>query len=489
MFFYLRGLMVLGNICGVGKKAGLQADMYVAKTRELQENLKSWVLMATSPAEMEIRKKVAEIFGCILPNYWRQPKGSIKDPSGNYELVYTPGSGYACFITLQRKLLTSFPEELPRFNYKMELLDLSNNFLKEIPQQGYYTSINMSGNPLNECLDSIKVNVQYLDLRHCGIKNLTSNLISDLTRMACYYEKRDLDSDVHPGVLHEINLSGNPLSENSIALIENYAADGHITPDIIYDKGEESGLKSSTLANAVVKEVTPEISIDNLEKANKVNRYVPTVNLVLADYKKEIEARKEKIKGIEEKFRLSTEYFDVEITSNISNIIKNKVADFLNELKPLSDQDWKFKEYVKNVFDELFNDEIATEFLFKNLDSFDGITFNAINLSMLMSKVAKGKFDDRPELLVESLRDHFLSMKIKEEHSKSELDFVRWESFLQSELHMNIEKKCYISFVPPTAELIKMRGHLLSEEMKGSKEFIVKNAIWKEFVRRTLPEG
>ena len=446
----------------------------------LIKELESWASKAESVAEYKSRNTILDLFCFILinPYYFNKEKS----PEDAYEVLCKDGC-MAINIKLQGRSLTSFPVHLPKTIYEIELLDLSDNLLKEIPRGGYYKRINMSGNPLNKCLDSIREDVHFLDLRDCSIKELTPSLFNDFESMAYKLKSFDTHREFVSGVLYEINLSGNPLSEQSISLIKNYARKGHTHPEIIYDDGERLDLKSSDLA----KEVINEIKFEHL--AESYARYVPAVNLIMADYGKAIEARKEKIKEIEEKFRLSTEYFDVEITSNISNIIKNKIADFLNELKPLSDQDWKFKEYVKNVFDELFNDEIATEFLFKNLDSFDSITFNAINLSMLMSKVAKGKFDDRPKLLVESLRDHFLSTKIKEEHSKSELDFVRWESVLQSELNMNIKKKCHISFVPPRAELINMKNHLLSEEMKGSKEFIAKNAIWEEFLRRTLPEG
>lgn len=478
----------MGNICGVGKKEVVHWGMYVAKTRELPKDLKSWVLMAESPAEKELRREVAEIFGLFLPDYWRHPKGSIKDPAGNCELVYTPGSSYACFVNLQRKSLTSFPKGLPRYNYKMELLDLSDNFLKEIPQGGHYTRINMSGNPLNECLDSINVNVQYLNLSHCGIKELTSNLILDFTRMASYHEKWDSDGDVHPGIVYEINITGNPLSEKSIALIEDYAAEGNVVPDFIYDKGEILGLRSSTIAKAVMEKITPERSRNNLAKANKAERYVPAINLVLADYKNEIEARRVRASEIRSEFQDLTKFFGIENVTDISSLMKVSVSRFLRELQPLAEQDLHFKECTGAIFNDLFKDKNAAELLSQSLERDKNVTFNKLNEFMLISKLKKGEFDDKPEVLAQSLRNLFLSEQIKKLQSKSELDFVKWESFLQDELKMDIQKKCHEAFSPPDIELLKVRSIIHGEEKKDLKSFIKQHAIWKEFLNRSFPK-
>ena len=105
-----------------------------------------------------------------------------------------------------------------------------------------------------------------------------------------------------------------------------------------------------------------------------------------------------------------------------------------------------------------------------------------------MSKVMKGEFDNNPKLLGKSLRDLFFSVQIKKQNLKSELDFVRWESFLQDELKMDIQKKCHLSFVPPESDLITIKDHILSAQTLGLKKFMRYHAIWEEFVRRTLPE-
>lgn len=470
------------------RTGGRERIGYSSSGDKFKKYLDAWVAEAKSTADLKSREEIATIFGVNLRFTFLRPKDNYKDPAGNYEIVCGQGSGYACFITLQGKSLTSFPTGLPRYDYRMELLDLSDNFLKEIPQEGHYTSINMSGNPLDECLDSIKVNVNRLDLKRCGIKELTPNLFSELKRRAEFHEKWRSNSGLASNVVYEIDIRENPLSAKSITLIEAYAAEGNTLPDFIYDKGEISGLRSSTLANTVMEEISPGPSMDNIGKSNKADRYIPVVNLVLADYKKEIEARRARASEIENDFQVLTNFFGIESAPNISSLMKSSVNRFLKELQPLADRDLHFRECTGAIFNDLFEDKNAAELLSQSLERDKNVTFNKLNEFMLMSKVKKGEFDDKPEVLAQSLRNLFLSEQIKKLQSKSELDFVKWESFLQDELKMDIQKKCHEAFSPPDIELLKVRSIIHGEEKKDLKSFIKQHAIWKEFLNRSFPK-
>jgi len=470
-------------------KGGRQYSGYSKSGDKFLKDLSSWVSKTESPVESESRKEVESLFGSVLrtsPHLWGD---GYKDPSGTYEITQKRGGDYVCVINLQEKSLTSLPTKLPRYYINIESLNLANNLLKEIPGEGFYTSLNMSGNPLHECLDSINVHTQFLDLKNCGIKELTTALFYDFKRMAGIYKKLNSHGDLHSGVIYEIDLSNNPLSEKSISLIEAYAAEGNTIPEIIYDKGELTSLKSSSLAKAAKEKTFPKIEEKNLVEEKKNDKYVSVVDKVVAGYSKQKKEREEKAKKTIEDFKYLTKHYGVENTPNIPNAIKPNVADFLKGLQPLSDQDLHFKEYVGGIFNELFKDKNATEFFSEVLKHDYIITFNKINECMLKSKVVKGEFDDRPELLAQSLRSLFLSMTIKQQHPMNESTFVKWESLLQDELKMDIQKKYHLSFFPPKPDLIRMKEYVVSEERESLKYFIEKHAIWKEFLSRTLPEA
>lgn len=470
------------------KKCGGRQYKYYSKSGDkFLKDLSSWVSQAESSIEKESRKEVKALFGVFLR--------SIPGSDDNRELLsqicefrMLGERDCVCIINLEGKSLTSFPTKLPCFTTKIESLNLANNFLKKIPGEGDYTSLNMSGNPLYECLDSIKVNTQFLDLKKCGIKELTTNLFSYFKEMAGRHENLSPRYHLNNEILYEIDLSSNPLSEKSLSLIKAYAAEGNTIPEIIYDEGDSTRLKSSSLAKAAKEKMFLKNEVNNLAEKNKIDKYVPGVAQIITEYNKERERRIANSMKIQSDFKNVVEHFGIGVPINIKNSIKVVVIKFLEGLQPLSNQDLQFRKYVGDVFNNVFKDKYLTESLFESLGENNQITFNKINECMLMKKVKEGIFDNEPETLAQLLRNVFLSTKIKEKYPGSELDFVRWESLLKDELKMDIQKKCCKNFSPLKFELVRMKEHTLSAEKEDLKNFIENHAIWKEFVRRTLPE-
>lgn len=464
---------------------GKQHSCYSKSGDKFLKDLSSWVLKAESPIESESRKQVKDLFGGVLRHSLYRYDDGYKDPSGVYEIMQKAGVGNVCVINLEGKSLTSFPTELPWYQIKIESLNLANNLLKEIPREGRYTSLNMSGNPLHECLDSIMVHTQLLDLKNCGIKELTTNLFSDFKWMADRHEKLVSHNDFDDMILYEIDLSNNPLSEKSLSLIEDYEAEGNTIPKIIRNQKELISLNNSSLVKAAKEEIFPKNEVKNLAEENK---YVPGVAQVITEYNKERELRIAKSTKIQNDFKNVIEHFGIEYTINIKNSMKVVVINFLEGLQPLSNQDLQFRKYVGDVFNNVFKNKYLTELIFENLDDNNQITFNKINECMLMSKVKEGDFDNNPEILAQLLRNVFLSAQIKKKYPGSESDFVRWESLLKDELKMDIQKKYHKSFSPPKVDLIRMKQLISLAEKNELKKFIEIHAIWKEFLRRTLPE-
>lgn len=394
---------------GSSKVVRKLGDVNYAPTQKECKKILAWSKEVKTLPEANFRKDIARILTVVIPIETKNLNFSYKDPSGLYEVVQTE-RGYQHVFNFRDLSLTLLPNIKAYHNSKIKVLDLSGNLLTTIPNWGCCLHVIMSGNPLNECLDSVRGDILYLELKNCGIKELTPGFFADLKAMSRQHNNLGPWIDSSNGIVYKINFSGNPLSEKSLSYIKAYAGEGYILPEIIFDEGEEVGISSSDLAKKVIRNFTHDPNIRVLRNENKANKGFSATELIVAEYNKKIE-EKARVKEIEEGFLLITEYFGIENLPSISNIIKNKFADFLKEIRPLSEHDAKFKEYVRGIFNELFNDKNLTGILLENLKHDHDITFNKINECMLMNKVMKGEFDNNPKLLGKSLRDLFLAYK------------------------------------------------------------------------------
>ena len=437
-------------------------------TDSLKE-LATWVSQAESSVEKDSRSLVQDIFGYILTH----DKGDellneFPRMQKFCEYIYVDGVGYGYSIKLHDRELKSFPKMLPENKLLIHSLDLSNNYLDELPGDDYHfvpkvVRLNMSGNKRLERLDSIKISVQFLDVSNCNVQELTTNFFLELRSMALCYKEVNLESLCKEKLLCEIDITGNPLSSSSIEQIKDFvkAGFGDVVV-IIYDDGDKLGIRTSDAAEA-------------LKEEYRIKEDVITRKL-------------ESLKGIlpaiarQNDLGYYANYFSIVNSENIPKHCHNLVVVFLAECLPLSRFDPSFSRYVRNTLNSTLSNENFANYFFSAIDSEDRLTFNKIKECWLVWNMRNGKYNNDPEVLKSSLRNLFLSQEIEKHSSGSASDLAQYEMLLKDKLKLDVPAKCQKLFKsPPKNDLQKMVS-LISNAKKSKLEGFVNNhPIWKEF--------
>lgn len=436
----------------------------------IRRYLGEWSSQAKSSVEIKSRHLVEEIFGYVL----NDREGNIYLNSYTWlqescEYVYKEGEGYGCSINLRERELTSFPEKLPENNLLIHSLDLSNNYLDELPgnHDGFllkFSRLNMSGNKRLEQLDSIKISVQFLDVSNCNVRELTRNFFSDLRSMAVCHKEDNSENLREEKLLCEIDITGNPLSSYSIEQIEDFvrAGFGDVVV-IIYDDGDKLGIRTSDAAKT-------------LKEEYRIKEDVITGNL---------EALKGVLPGIARQNDLSyyANHFSIVNSGNIPKHCQNLVVVFLAECLPLSRIDPFFSRYVRNTLNNTLRNEDFANYFFSAIGSKDRLTFNKIKECWLMWKMRHGKYNNDPEALKSSLRNLFLSQEIEKHSSGSATDLAQYEMLLKDKLKMDAPAKCQKLFKNPSRNDLRKMANFISSAKKSKLEgFINNHPIWKEFL-------
>ena len=434
------------------------------------KDLAEWVSQAESSVEKNSRCIVQDIFGYLLID---DKSYELLKKSPRFqkfcEYIYVDGVGYGYSVKLHDRELTSFPKMWPQNKSLIHSLDLSNNYLNELPGNDYhfvpeFSRLNMSGNKRIEQLDSIKISVQFLDVSNCNVRELTRNFFSDLRSMAVCHKEDNSENLREEKLLCEIDITGNPLSSYSIEQIEDFvrAGFGDVVV-IIYDDGDKLGIRTSDAAKT-------------LKEEYRIKEDVITGNL---------EALKGVLPGIARQNDLSyyANHFSIVNSGNIPKHCQNLVVVFLAECLPLSRIDPFFSRYVRNTLNNTLRNEDFANYFFSAIGSKDRLTFNKIKECWLMWKMRHGKYNNDPEALKSSLRNLFLSQEIEKHSSGSATDLAQYEMLLKDKLKMDAPAKCQKLFKNPSRNDLRKMANFISSAKKSKLEgFINNHPIWKEFL-------
>lgn len=423
-----------------------------------------WVSKAKSPAEKYSLSLVHKIF-------WNVLKSSESDEilASDLELqnhcksVFKEGLGYGYNIDLQRRSLNFFPE-IPEPHFRIHSMDLSNNYLKELPGGSARLNVfhlNMSGNKLKGCLDSIDIDVQFLEMKNCNITELTENLFSQLECMAYMHEECNPASPIKKSLLYKLDLTGNPLSNCSFERIKSYR-ERFKYPIILCDETNALGLRS----HDNIKDLNRSYRVEEnpMKENNEIlNKVSPAI-------------------GHQRNWHYYTSYFTILNVEKIPEKYHHLITGFLEECLPLSRLDPFFKNYVSDTINNALDDKLVAGYFFNNLAAKDRVTFNNIKECWLAWNMINGKYDSDPKALTDSLRNLFLSQEIEKYSSGNASIFVQFEALLKEKFEMNIEKKCKKSFIKPSRnDLLKIAKFVSDAKDFKLQAFLNNHPIWKEF--------
>ena len=423
-----------------------------------------WVSKAKSPAEKYSLILVQKIFWNVLKSSGSDEiMASDLDLQNYCKSIFKEGLGYGYNIYLQGRSLTFFPK-IPEPDFRIHLMDLSDNYLKELPGGSVRLNVfhlNMSGNKLKGRLDSIDIDVQFLEMKNCNITELTENLFSQLERMAYMHEECNSASPIKKSLLYMLDITGNPLSNCSFERIKTHK-ERFKYPVILCDEINASGL----------------ISYDDDKDVNRNYRIkenpIKENNEVLNNVFPAIDHQRN--------WHYYTSYFTILNVEKIPEKYLHLITGFLEECLPLSRYDPFFKSYVSDTINNTLGNKFLAGYFFNNLATKNRVTFNNIKECWLAWDMINGKYDSHPKALTDSLRNLFLSLEVEKYSSGNASTFVQFEELLKERLEMNIEKKCEKLFIKPSRnDLLKIAKFVSDAKNFKLQGFLNNHPVWKEF--------
>jgi len=481
-----------------GNKGGKTHTHYDKSQDQFDKSTLLWVSEAESPVEKNTRPEVYKVFSEVLRgineanNESFVSQGEVIEIKNNPDYP-SPASRYKLVdINLKGKSLSSFPTGFPDYekhDFRIDNLDLSDNYLQKIPEGIHCTTLDMSGNPLNESLDAIPITAQFIKLKNCGICGLTPDFFSMLENMAYNTIGHDSEKGLRKDTIYILDVTGNPFNEETIKRIKDYGSKGNIYPNFIYDEKGFYGLQSVDLANDKKNEYEWQVSLKKIESKVKESCVASSpVNasgnmtedewfLGGASFRRELE-QLSSLSGL-------ASYFGILNIELLSESQQGALTRFLKEHIELPKADTEFKKYLGDYFNSILKYKSLAGYIFQGANADKKLTFNLINERMLAWQVKSGIFDGASDRLKSSLRNLFLNLQIEKEMSGSASDFARWESFFKNELKMDMQQKCQPSLSPSEeTKLNRMKYKIINSEMHFFTNWLNNHPVWEAFLAR-----